>query len=146
MLGALSRPSNARRCGAIDTLIGAVVEVKGDIVFSGGLRIDGKVKGNITAKDATGSLLILGEHAEVHGNVNVPHMVINGKIKGNVRCEACIELQGQAEITGDVHYGTIAIAHGAAINGALVHRSQETAKKGVVTTFKPATSPPGATW
>lgn len=145
MSSALSRPSNEKPRGTIDTLIGAVVELKGDIVFSGGLRIDGKVQGNITAKDATSSLLILGEYAEVHGDINAPYMIINGKIRGNVQCEARIELQAQAEITGDVHYGTIAIAHGAAISGMLVHQSQETIKKGVVTQFKPTTLPPGAT-
>lgn len=145
MLSALSRPSNEKPCGTIDTLIGAVVELKGDIVFSGGLRIDGRVQGNITAKNAPGSLLILGEYAEVHGNINVPYMIINGKIRGNVQCEARIELQAHAEIIGDVHYGTIAIAHGAAISGMLVHQSQETTMKGVVTQFKPITSPPGAT-
>ena len=144
MLGALNRPSSEKPCGTIDTLIAAVVELKGDIVFSGGLRIDGKVVGNITAKDATSSLLILGEQAEVHGNISVPHMITNGKIKGNVQCQARIELQAQAEIFGDVHYGTIAIAHGAAINGALVHRAQETVTKGVIAVFKPITSPPNA--
>jgi cytoskeletal protein CcmA (bactofilin family) len=145
MLGMLSRPSNDKPCGTIDTLISVTVELKGDIVFSGGLRIDGRVKGNITSKNATNSLLILGEQAEVHGNISVPYMIINGKIQGNVRCEARIELQAQAEVIGDVHYGTIAIAHGAAINGMLVHQSQETFKKGVVTKFKPAMSPPNAT-
>lgn len=144
MLGALSRPLSENPCSTIDTLIGAVVELKGDIVFSGGLRIDGKVKGNITAKDAS-SLLILGEHAEVHGNISVPHMIINGKIQGNLQCDARIELQAQATIIGDVHYGAIVIAHGAAISGTLVHQSQETVKKGVVAQFKPTTLPPSAT-
>jgi cytoskeletal protein CcmA (bactofilin family) len=136
---------NTKHRSTIDTLIGAVVELKGDIVFSGGLRIDGKVKGNITAKEATDSLLILGEHAEVQGNIRVPHMIINGRINGNVQCEARIELQPQAEITGDVHYGTIAIAHGATINGMLAQSSQDPVKNGVVTQFKPATQPPSAT-
>jgi cytoskeletal protein CcmA (bactofilin family) len=136
---------NTKHRSTIDTLIGAVVEFKGDIVFSGGLRIDGKVKGNITAKEATDSLLILGEHAEVQGNIRVPHMIINGRINGNVQCEARIELQPQAEITGDVHYGTIAIAQGATINGMLAQSSQDPVKKGVVTKFKPATQPPSAT-
>jgi cytoskeletal protein CcmA (bactofilin family) len=136
---------NTKHRSTIDTLIGAVVEFKGDIVFSGGLRIDGKVKGNITAKEATDSLLILGEHAEVQGNIRVPHIIINGRINGNVQCEARIELQPQAKITGDVHYGTIAIAHGATINGMLVYQSQEPTKKSVVTQFKPATSPSGTT-
>jgi cytoskeletal protein CcmA (bactofilin family) len=136
---------NMKHRSTIDTLIGAVLELKGDIVFSGGLRIDGKVKGNITAKEATDSLLILGEHAEVQGNIRVPHMIINGRINGNVQCEARIELQPQAEITGDVHYGTIAIAQGATINGMLAQSSQDPVKKGVVTKFKPATQPPSAT-
>jgi cytoskeletal protein CcmA (bactofilin family) len=136
---------NTKHRSTIDTLIGAVLELKGDIVFSGGLRIDGKVKGNITAKEATDSLLILGEHAEVQGNIRVPHMIINGRINGNVQCEARIELQPQAEITGDVHYGTIAIAQGATINGMLAQSSQDPVKKGVVTKFKPATQPPSAT-
>ena len=145
MLDALSRSSSEKRCNTIDTLIGAVVEPKGDIVFSGGLRIDSKVTGNITAKDATSSLLILGEGAEVHGNISVPHMISSGKIRGNVQCEGRIELQTQAEIIGDVHYGTIAIAHGATVSGMLTHRPQETIRKGVVTKFKPITSPPHAT-
>lgn len=144
MLGALSKPSNEKLGSTIDTLIGAAVEFKGDIVFSGGLRIDGRVKGNITAKDAANSMLILGEHAEVYGNVSVPHMIINGKIKGNVQCETRIELQSKAEIIGDVHYSIIGIAHGATIDGNLLHQSQETVKKGVVTKFKPATSPNNA--
>jgi len=144
MLGALARPSSEKPCGTIDTLIGAAVELEGDIVFSGGLRIDGKVKGNITAKDSANSMLILGEHAEVHGNISVPYMIINGKIKGNVQCEVRIELQSQAEIVGDIHYRTIGIAHGAAVSGNLVHQSQEAVKKSVVTKFKPAMSPNNA--
>jgi cytoskeletal protein CcmA (bactofilin family) len=91
--------SNQKPCNTIDTLIGAKAELKGDITFSGGLRIDGKLKGNIMAKGAGNSTLVLSENAEIVGNVAVPHMIINGQIKGNVRCSERIELQPKAEVT-----------------------------------------------
>ena len=75
--------SNQKPCNTIDTLIGAKAELKGDIAFSGGLRIDGKLKGNIMAKGAGNSTLVLSENAEIVGNVAVPHKIFNGRVKGN---------------------------------------------------------------
>lgn len=141
MLGALGKKSDEKPCGTINTLIGAKAEFKGNIAFSGGLRIDGKVKGNITAPGTGSSTLILAEHAEVCGNITVPHMIINGKIKGNVHCSERIELQPQAEILGDVHYKLIGIAVGATIHGNLVRKTKEGSEKGVVTKLKPVTAP-----
>lgn len=129
--------SNEKPCNTIDTLVGAKAELKGDIVFSGGLRIDGKQKGNIAARGAGNSTLVLSENAEIIGNVTVPHMIINGKIKGNVHCAERIELQSKAEISGDVHYKVIEMALGATINGNLIHDSGQIAEKGAVTKLKP---------
>jgi cytoskeletal protein CcmA (bactofilin family) len=50
MLNALGKKPSDKPCNTIDTLVGAKTELKGDIVFTGGLRVDGKVRGNITAK------------------------------------------------------------------------------------------------
>ncbi len=129
--------SNQKPCNTIDTLIGVKAELRGDITFSGGLRIDGRLKGNITAKGAGNSTLVLCENAEIVGNVTVPHMIINGRIKGNVCCSERIELQAKAEVTGDVHYKVIEIALGAAINGNLLRETGEETDKGVVTKLKP---------
>lgn len=139
MLGALRKQSNEKPCGTIDTLIGTEVEFRGNIDFSGGLRIDGKVKGNITARDAANSMLILGEHAEVRGKITAPQIIVNGTINGDVHCTARIELQSKARITGDVYYKLMGIAFGAAIAGNLFHYDTEVGKKGVVTQFKPVT-------
>lgn len=130
MLDSLAKKSNEKPCNTIDTLIGTKTELKGDIEFSGGLRIDGKIRGNIIAQGEGNSTLVLSEHAEVIGDVTVPHMVINGRIDGNVRATERIELQNKAEITGDVTYKVIEIAAGAAINGALTRA----AGKGAVVT------------
>ena len=123
-------------CNTIDTLIGVKTEVNGDITFAGGLRVDGKINGNINAQ-GDGSTLVLSEHAEVVGNVDVPHMILNGKITGNVLCSERIELQPEAEIFGDLHYRIIEMALGATINGKLVREpANETGRKGTVAKLK----------
>ena len=129
--------SSEKPCNTIDTLIGVKTDIKGDITFAGGLRVDGKIHGNIIAEGDGSSTLVLSEHAEVVGNVDVPHMILNGKIKGNVHCAARIELQPQAEIYGDLHYKVIEMALGATINGNLVREAGETAgNKGTVAKLK----------
>ena len=130
MLDKLSRKPNEKPCNTIDTLIGITTEMKGDIAFSGGLRIDGKVKGNITARSDDNSTLVLSENAVVTGDVSVTHMIVNGKIKGNVRSAERLELQPKAEINGDITYKVLEIAAGAQLNGTM---TRITDKAGVVT-------------
>lgn len=125
MLDKLAKKPNEKPCTTIDTLIGVNTDMKGDISFSGGLRIDGKVKGNITARADDNSTLVLSENAVVTGDVSVPHMVINGKIKGNVRSPERLELQARAEISGDVVYKVLEIAAGAQVNGSLTRVSEK---------------------
>lgn len=121
-------------CNTIDTLIGVNTEIKGDINFTGGLRVDGRVVGNIIGDGDKSSTLVLSEHAVVKGNVKVPHLVINGRIEGSVSGAESVELQSQAEIVGDVHYRMIEMALGASINGNLVREGVES--KGSVTPLK----------
>jgi cytoskeletal protein CcmA (bactofilin family) len=140
MLTSLSKSPNEKPCNTIDTLVGARTELKGDLSFSGGLRIDGKLKGNITAKSEGNSTLILSENAVIIGNVTVPHMIINGTIKGIVRAAERIELQPKAEIAGDVYYKVLEVAVGAVINGNLVRETAEAGKdKATIARLKPLT-------
>lgn len=139
MFDTLSKKS--KPCSAIDILIGAKAEVNGSIAFSGGLRVDGKVKGDITAKGQANSTLVLSEQAEINGDVTVPHIVLLGKIRGNVHSSEHIELQPKAEITGDVHYKLIKIAEGAVIDGKLMRKIAETTEKDVVAKLKPVAVP-----
>jgi len=136
MLSALGKAPTEKPCNTIDTLIGAKTDLKGDIVFTGGLRVYGEVRGNITAKGDGNSTLVLSEHAMVTGNVTVPHIITNGTIKGNVRAAERIELQPKAEISGDVYYKVIEMSLGAVINGNLVRDAVEVNNKGTVTRLK----------
>lgn len=137
MLSTLSKNPNEKPCNTIDTLVGSRTELKGDINFSGGLRIDGKLKGNITAKGDGNSTLVLSESAVVIGNVTVPHIITNGTIKGTVRAAERIELQPKAEITGDLYYKVVEMASGAVVNGTLVRESVDTKDKAPVARLKP---------
>jgi len=107
----------------IDSLIGAGTTIEGNLHFSGGLRIDGKVNGNVIAAQGKPSTLVLSEHARVVGEVNVTHLVINGSIDGPVYASEYMELQGKAKVNGDVHYNTMEIQLGAIVEGRLVHNS-----------------------
>jgi len=124
----LGKKPGEKPCSTIDTLIGEQTTITGNLVFSGGLRIDGKVHGDITAQ-GEGSTLILSERGEVVGNMRVPHLVINGSVKGNVHSMECVELQAKAEITGDMTYKTLEMALGATVNGSLIHEAEKAAPK-----------------
>ena len=105
----------------IDSLIGAGTTIEGDLNFSGGMRIDGQVNGNVVAAQGKPSTLVLSEHARVNGEVNVTHLVINGAISGPVFASEYMELQSKAKVNGDVHYTTLEIQLGAIVEGRLIH-------------------------
>jgi cytoskeletal protein CcmA (bactofilin family) len=105
----------------IDSLIGAGTVVEGNLNFTGGLRIDGRVNGNIIATPGKPSTLVLSEHAQVNGEVSATHIVINGTINGPVSANEYLELQSKAKVTGDVHYNTVEIQLGAIVEGRLIH-------------------------
>ena len=121
----------------IDSLIGAGTSIDGDLNFSGGMRIDGQVNGNVVAAQGKPSTLVLSEHARVNGEVNVTHLVINGTINGSVFASEYMELQSKAKVNGDVHYTTLEIQLGAIVEGRLIHSS--TAAQDKVVAFKSST-------
>jgi cytoskeletal protein CcmA (bactofilin family) len=104
----------------IDTLVGSGSILKGDLEFTGGLRVDGHIKGHISAQDTNKGTLVLSESGVVEGDINVPHVVINGTVKGNVVSSGHVELQANAKVTGDIHYKAVEMELGALLNGSLV--------------------------
>jgi cytoskeletal protein CcmA (bactofilin family) len=91
-------------------------DVVGDIRFTGGLHVEGKVTGNIFSEDGA-----LHVHGEVVGEIRVPHVVINGLVQGNVHASEHIELAVKAMVNGNVYYKTMEMMLGAQVNGSLLH-------------------------
>lgn len=111
---------------SIDTLIGADTRVEGDIHFTGGLRVDGTIRGNVSEPNASPSTLILSEHGRIEGAISASKIVINGQVTGPVTAIQFIELQAKARITGDVHYKSLEMHTGAVIEGKLVYLGDST--------------------
>lgn len=113
----------------IDTLIGTSAEIEGNIVFSGGLRIDGKVNGSVYGKQDS-STLIISENASVNGEINVTSAYIDGSVVGSVFASDYLELKSKANIMGDVNYASMEIHLGAIISGNLIHKENNLEEKG----------------
>ena len=116
-----SKPQNR-----IDSLIGAGTKIEGNISFTGGLRVDGEVQGNVSATPDHPSILVVSEHARIEGEIRVSHLVVNGSLNGPVFATDTLELQGNARLRGDVHYNTLEMHLGAIVEGRLVHGASET--------------------
>lgn len=111
-----SKPQNR-----IDSLIGAGTRIEGNVTFSGGLRVDGEIKGNVVASGDQPSTLVISEQARVDGEIHVSHLVVNGSVNGPLFSAEFLELQAHSRVKGDVHYNTLEMHLGAIVEGRLVH-------------------------
>ena len=135
-----SKPQNR-----IDCLIGAGTRVEGNVIFSGGLRIDGHVRGSIVAEEGKPGTLVISERAQIEGEIRAPHVVINGAVYGPVTSTEYVELQAKANVTGDVYYNTLEMQVGAVVQGRLVHEESAKSDKVVALKQAPAESTPTVT-
>jgi len=131
----------------IDTLIGAGTRIIGDVHFTGGLHVDGHVKGNVDAPQGSAATLSVSDGGVVEGSVAVPNVVLNGAVKGDIMAHERVELGATARVSGNVYYGLIEMAMGAAINGKLIHepRKQAGATKAADSAAPAASGPAPAT-
>jgi len=119
------RQSRRKRAKKVDSFIGRQSELSGDLRFSGGLYVDGIIRGNVCAEEDSSAFLALSEHGTIEGEVNVPNVQINGAVNGDVRAYSHVELAPNARVNGNVYYRLIEMAIGAEVNGKLVHLAED---------------------
>lgn len=107
----------------IDSLIGAGTRIEGNMTFTGGLRVDGEIRGNISCDKGQAGTLVISEQARVEGEISVGHVVINGTVIGPVLAGESLELLPNARVTGDVEYHQLEMQQGAVVQGRLVHQT-----------------------
>ena len=111
---------------AIDTLIGPEGVIRGDLEFSGGLYVEGRILGKVVAAEGKPASLLLAEQGTVEGEIRAPVVIINGTLVGDVHAGERIELAQKARVEGNVHYTVVEMSAGAQLTGRLVHvQSQE---------------------
>jgi cytoskeletal protein CcmA (bactofilin family) len=120
MFNKTSKPQNR-----IDSLIGATTRIEGNVIFTGGLRVDGMVRGNVSSVAEQPGTLVVSADARIDGEVQAAHVVVNGSINGPVHATETLELQAGSKVKGDVFYKSIEVHQGAVVEGRLVHHAAD---------------------
>jgi cytoskeletal protein CcmA (bactofilin family) len=97
----------------VNTLIGVGTEIKGSIKASGGIRIDGRVEGEVLHEGD----LIIGEEGVVQANIKTRGATIAGEVRGNVEASGRVEIVSTGKVLGDIIVGTLVINEGAVFDG-----------------------------
>ena len=105
----------------IDTLIGPDMEIRGDLEFSGGLYVEGRIVGKVLAAAGKPASLVLAESGTIEGEVHVPVVIVNGTLHGDVHASERIELAPKARVLGNAYYTVVEMSAGAQLTGRLVH-------------------------
>jgi cytoskeletal protein CcmA (bactofilin family) len=110
------------RAPKISTVIGKGTRIEGNVGFTGGLHVDGVIKGNVVSEaEDESATLTLSEEGVIEGNVRVANVMLNGRVLGDVVASNRVELAPKARITGTVTYAMLEMAMGAEVNGKLIH-------------------------
>ena len=109
---------------AVKSFIGSKTRLLGDIELTGGLHIDGFVKGNVKGLKDDNAVLSIRETGCVEGSVVVPYLLLNGIVRGDVSATERVELRPGARVIGNVQYKLIEMSIGAEVNGKLIQENE----------------------
>ncbi|MDZ4733124.1 MAG: polymer-forming cytoskeletal protein [Nitrospirota bacterium] len=105
----------AEGTGDICAFVGKGVEFKGTISYSGTVKIDGYLDGEIH----TDGVLLIGEEAVIQAKITAGTIVCKGKVTGDVVAKECVKLRAPAVINGSVKAPVVSMEDGVLFNGAL---------------------------
>ncbi len=121
----MSKPATGAR-NAPFSLIGGDVAIEGNVRASADLHIDGRIDGDLGC-----AALVQGADSVIKGNVTARSARIGGTIDGSITADELV-VEATAHIKGDVSYGTISVAHGADVEGRMMHKAPTSDLKLVV--------------
>lgn len=98
------------------SIIGPGMSVTGDCQAEGTLRIEGSVKGTVSA----GKAVVVGKEGVVDGDVLTQDAVVGGRVTGSIVAESRLELQATCVVEGEIKARRIKLDEGGRVNG-MVH-------------------------
>jgi len=126
MFGSDKKTAARSKGGSVETLIGARVVIRGDVHFSGGLYIEGRIEGSVVADESDPNAVVtLAENGSIEGELRAPHVVIHGQLLGDIYSSQRIELAAAARVEGNVHYSSVEMVAGCTVSGRLIHQGGE---------------------
>lgn len=104
----------------LSSLVADNMAITGDVQFTGGLRVDGRIEGDVVSENGSNGLLVLSDKGSIKGCVKAYDAVINGTITGDLEVEHFLELQPNARISGNITYRQMKLECGATVDGKLI--------------------------
>lgn len=117
------------------TLIASGTSVRGDIHFSGRLYVSGAVTGNMTADEGVAGTLFVDEGGSVEGDIQAAHVIIAGRVEGNVLAREHLEIASTGRVSGDASYKQLGVELGGVVDGRVLCVEDE-ADRGSVRVFE----------
>lgn len=121
-------------------LISGNLHIRGDVYFSGTLRIDGRIDGKVTNYDGGKGHLVLSKGAIINGPVTVTSALVDGTITGPLDVMDKLECRTNAVLKGEVVYGKMHIADGAQVEARCRQREQRWERGSVASSGEGQTS------
>jgi cytoskeletal protein CcmA (bactofilin family) len=115
--------------GGDPATIGKSLQIKGEVIGSESLYIDGNVEGTINLPD---SRVTVSRDALVSANITAREVVVLGKVSGNIYASDRVDIRSEGSLTGDVTAGRITIGEGAFFKGGIDIRKSSQVKNKVV--------------
>ena len=112
------------------------VRFEGTLEFSGTLRIEAQVKGNILSNQT----LVLGEGAKVEGQIEGNQVIIAGRFDGVIFAKGRVEIQAKGVVSGEIHAPCLVIEPGGIFDGRCHMTSSSPAAKAVTIPFRSASN------
>ena len=107
------RAKTPKMRGGIGAFLDEETEIEGKYACAGTVMLNGKLRGEINAKDT----LIIGSRASVHAIVQAGSLIVHGEIVGNVTAARRVELKSGARVTGDIEAPVIVMEEGVLLEG-----------------------------
>ncbi len=110
-------PAAPKRSRALSapSIISADLVVNGTLTSSGDIQIDGRVEGDVHSVG-----LVIGDKAEIHGEVYAEDVTVRGKVVGRIRAKKVL-LAATSHVEGDILHEAFAVESGAFFEGNCRH-------------------------
>ncbi len=97
----------------INAFLGRDTEFEGKLSFTGAVRIDGKLSGEIFSSGT----LIVGESAVIKAQIHIADMVISGEVRGDIFAEKKIEITVPGKLFGNIKTPKLVLEEGVIFEG-----------------------------
>lgn len=124
-----------KKSGELNGFLDKGSTFRGELEFEDTIRIDGKFNGRITSKNE----LIVGESAQVEGEIAVGSVAISGTVKGKINATGRIEIHRSGRVFCDIETAALIIEEGAVFEGTCAMSGKPGAQAAAGSAPKPLT-------